>query len=51
MGIGGKVAVIGCLAQPFPGLFPDVGGGGGGGGAVATLVEKHIGLVCLKLVF
>lgn len=44
MDTGGKVALIGCLAQPVSGLFPD------GGGAVAALVEQHIGLVGLKLV-
>lgn len=47
MDTGGKVALIGCLAQPFSGLFPDIGCGG----AVAALVEQHIGLVGLKLVF
>lgn len=45
---GGKVALIGCPAQPLSGLFPDIGRGGA---AVAALVEQHIGLVCLKLVF
>lgn len=44
MDTGGKVALIGCLAQPVSGLFP------GGGGAVAALVEQHIGLIGLKLV-
>lgn len=44
MDTGGKVALIGCLAQPVWGLFPD------GGGAVAALVEQHIGLIGLKLV-
>lgn len=47
MDTGGKVALIGCLAQPVSGLFPD---GGCGGGAVAALVEQHIGLIGLKLV-
>ena len=46
MDTGGKVVLIGCLAQPVSGLFPDVGGGG----AVAALVEQHIGLIGLKLV-
>lgn len=38
-----EVALIGCLAQPVSGLFPD-------GGTVAALVEQHIGLIGLKLV-
>lgn len=46
MDTGGKVALIGCLAQPVSGLFSDVGGVG----AVAALVEQHIGLIGLKLV-
>lgn len=44
MDTGGKVALIGCLAEPVSSLFPD------GGGAVAALVEQHIGLIGLKLV-
>lgn len=51
MDAGSKFAVIGCLAQPFPGLFPDIGSGAVGDGAVAALVEQHIGLVGLKLIF
>lgn len=47
MDTGGKVGLIGCLPQPLSGLFPDAVSGG----AVAALVEQHIGLVGLKLVF
>lgn len=35
MDTGGKVDLIGCLAQPVSGLFPSVGGSG----AVAALVK------------
>lgn len=38
--------------QPFSGLFPDAGSGAAAAtAAVAPLVEEHIRLVGLKLVF
>lgn len=43
----GKHELIGCLLLSLKSLFPACGGGG----AIAAMVEEHIGLIGLELVF